>query len=572
MKKVSHKGVKPLEVLSGYAAFSVIKVVIPAIAACVLWTFAGCSGSKSAPGDLNFSPTETSRPSGPPLREVWDVCFVEGVRVGYMQTTYYRAIEAGQSVMWIEDVMHFAITRFGEETKQEVSYTSIETLDGHLIRFLSEMQMGRQSMQTTGRVVGKRLEMETVTQGKTTSSVIDWSPEYGGFYAVDQSLLDKPMQPGQRRTVQALIAPFNQLGTVELLARDWQQTPLLHGNYELLRIDAMTILPDGQKLEQTSWTDHTGDILKMRSPTMSMEFIRATKAEALEKTDAAQLDIGLRTTVKLEKPLPGGHDAKRAVYRVHLDGSDPSAVFPTGPAQKIKSIDPHTAEITVFAVRPEKKGIGPIYRNGPEGALHKLDPSPFSDPPTKADREANNWIQSDNPKIVALAKEAAGNETDPWQTAVKLERFVHQYIKQKDFSQAFSTAAEVADTREGDCTEHAVLLVALCRARGIPARVAIGLVYMPASQAFGYHMWTEVYIDNTPNSPRPLGEGKGEGDASTDIVRQWISIDATLAKGGIGADHLEVGRGNLAGASAYSSFLPVVQVVGRLKIEVVEAE
>ena len=90
-------------------------------------------------------------------------------------------------------------------------------------------------------------------------------------------------------------------------------------------------------------------------------------------------------------------------------------------------------------------------------------------------------------------------------------------LNAKDFSQAFASAAEVVDTHEGDCTEHAVLLAALCRARGIPARVAIGLVYMPATHEFGYHMWTEVYIGKRTKSPLPLGEGKGEGISNSDI-------------------------------------------------------
>ena len=54
----------------------------------------------------------------------------------------------------------------------------------------------------------------------------------------------------------------------------------------------------------------------------------------------------------------------------------------------------------------------------------------------------------------------------------------------------------MAKSREGDCTEHAVFLMALCRARGIPARGAMGLVYLESQRAFFYHMWTEVYIDN----------------------------------------------------------------------------
>ena len=38
-----------------------------------------------------------------------------------------------------------------------------------------------------------------------------------------------------------------------------------------------------------------------------------------------------------------------------------------------------------------------------------------------------------------------------------------------------------------------VLLAALARARGIPSRAAVGLVYVGALKGFGYHMWTEVW-------------------------------------------------------------------------------
>ena len=130
-----------------------------------------------------------------------------------------------------------------------------------------------------------------------------------------------------------------------------------------------------------------------------------------------------------------------------------------------------------------------------------------------------------------------------------MERYVHEELKKKNFSQAFATASEVARSLEGDCTEHAVFLAALCRARGIPARVAIGLVYIQGDQAFGYHMWTEAYID-----------------------KRWIPLDGTLARGGIGAGHLKIQHTNLKGASAYSAFLPVVQVLGRLSIEVLDVQ
>ena len=150
--------------------------------------------------------------------------------------------------------------------------------------------------------------------------------------------------------------------------------------------------------------------------------------------------------------------------------------------------------------------------------------------------------------IRSKAKEAVGDEDDPWSMALILERFVNREVKDKNFKQAFATAVEVARSREGDCTEHAVYLAALARACGIPSRVAIGLVYMGGQQAFGFHAWTEVYIDG-----------------------RWTPLDGTLALGGVGAAHLKIAASNLEGASAYNLMLPVMKLIGRMRIEVLDA-
>ena len=96
----------------------------------------------------------------------------------------------------------------------------------------------------------------------------------------------------------------------------------------------------------------------------------------------------------------------------------------------------------------------------------------------------------------------------------------------------------------GDCSEHAVLLAATCRARGIPARVAIGLLYSAEDQAFQYHMWNEVWIKD-----------------------RWIPLDATLGQGGIGACHLKLRDSSLARQTPYSMVSPVMYLIGKLKIE-----
>jgi hypothetical protein len=431
-------------------------------------------------------------------------------------------------------LQHLVVQRGGQRTEQEVRLSSIETLEGKLLEFESEIQQGAAPLRTTGRVVGDRLELETTIQDKTEASSIPWSAEYRGPHAPVETLRRKPMVPGEQRTIHALAPVFNLVVTHEMTAKDYQPVELLTGTEELLRIDTVMRLPDGQSFPMVAWSNRMGEILKTRTEAMTMEEFRATKDLALKEPELGKLDMVTDMAVKVDTPLIRAHETKQIRYRIHLEGADPAKMFATGPSQQIEPIDSNEIELTVYAIRPGRPDGNPRFPK---------------DLPTDADRQPNSLIQSDDPKIVAMARKATGDRQDPWQISIALERYVNQLMTKVDFSRAFATAAEVAENPVGDCTEHAVLLAALARARGIPARVAIGLVYMQGSQSFGYHMWTEVYS-----------------------YRRWIPIDATLAKGGIGAAHLKLAHSSLEGTSGYSSFLPVVQVIGRLAIHIEEVE
>jgi transglutaminase-like putative cysteine protease len=75
----------------------------------------------------------------------------------------------------------------------------------------------------------------------------------------------------------------------------------------------------------------------------------------------------------------------------------------------------------------------------------------------------------------------------------------------------FDLASQVASHKEGDCTEHAVLLAALARSIGIPARVAIGTLIAREDGSLGAfgHAWTEVYRDGAWRllDATPVGAG-----------------------------------------------------------------
>jgi transglutaminase-like putative cysteine protease len=94
----------------------------------------------------------------------------------------------------------------------------------------------------------------------------------------------------------------------------------------------------------------------------------------------------------------------------------------------------------------------------------------------------------------------------------------------------------VLETQRGDCNEHTVLYVAMARALGLPARTAVGLVYVDG--AFYYHAWPEVW----------LGE--------------WVAVDPTFGQYPADAAHIRFVIGGLA------QQVEIVRLIGNLQIDV----
>ena len=111
------------------------------------------------------------------------------------------------------------------------------------------------------------------------------------------------------------------------------------------------------------------------------------------------------------------------------------------------------------------------------------------------------------------------------------------------------SALEVLRTKVGDCNEHTALYVAMARSLGIPARIAVGLVYVRGiTGAFYYHAWPEVYLD----------EGGGRG--------LWLPVDPTLNQFPADATHVRLARGGLDKQAA------ILPLIGRLKMTVLSLD
>jgi transglutaminase-like putative cysteine protease len=132
-----------------------------------------------------------------------------------------------------------------------------------------------------------------------------------------------------------------------------------------------------------------------------------------------------------------------------------------------------------------------------------------------------------------------GDETDAFQAAKRICRWVDTNIRDVGTA-ALSNAVETLKSRQGDCTEHTVLFVALARAVGIPARECAGIVAIEGGEGLYYHAWPEVWVG------------------------EWVAMDPTLHQIVADATHLKFAHG---GAEQLTR---IIGLFGRLKAKVLE--
>jgi transglutaminase-like putative cysteine protease len=163
-----------------------------------------------------------------------------------------------------------------------------------------------------------------------------------------------------------------------------------------------------------------------------------------------------------------------------------------------------------------------------------------------ADSQPTRWLQSDAPELRKLLAQAGAESAAPRERMKTLEGFVRGYIRNKSLRVGYASALETVKSREGDCTEHALLLAALGRAAGIPTRVVNGLAYTQRfngrDNVFVPHAWAQAYVDG-----------------------KWQSFDAAL--GGFDTGHIALSYGDGDPAGFYAG----VNLLGQVRVESVEA-
>lgn len=450
-----------------------------------------------------------------PPADQWFTVLLDGRKIGSFEAK--RDVVDGE-VRTLQS-LEITLDRAGARVSIGSSETSVETADGRPLAFSSVSRLSGIEARTDGKVRDGQVEVTTTTGGAVQHRSIAWPS--GAVLAEGQRLagLRAGLAPGSRYEVLAFQPSNLDAIAVTSIVAGVEPVALPGSARELHRIEQTLAFP-GVPMKTRAWVDREQTAYKVSMPIMGVDLVMLACDRACATAPNQGSDVFERTLMpspraltKEELATPMRYTLASKAGAISLPQTDEQRVATRG-AERIVTVDPHAAKRS--KERPE--------------------PSDF---------KPNDWLQSDAPDVVALARKAAGDAATPGERMRRIERFVRGYIRDKSLDVGYASALEVVHAPEGDCTEHAVLVAALGRALGIATRVVDGLAYAPGfagkDQVFVPHAWAQAFVDG-----------------------RWQSFDAALP--GFDAGHIVLAIGDGDPWKFYAG----LDLLGRLELRAAE--
>jgi hypothetical protein len=438
----------------------------------------------------------------------WKGVYYRGEKIGFMvgqsQSTEdgYELSEDGRLQMML----------LGATTAARIHTSARVDRDFNLRSFAFSLDPGTGPIEISGTLEGRTLGLQVKTpSGGTRTETRTLAEPPSLALNLPRQLAAAGLQPGLKRTLAAFDPATLRNAPMELSVEG--REVIWAANKP---VPAFRVKMSFQGMVSTSWITDVGEVVREESP-MGLIVLRETRdrATALAVPGSVQVDMLRAAAI----PATGARivdGTQLESLRVRLTGFalDPAETGGAG-----QTVDGEVVEVV----------DGTAQKPLPIGA--EVDRARLPEP----------MIESDAPEIGAEARKAIGDAVDAKARAERLTRYVAALLEKKP-TVSLPSALEVLRTGVGDCNEHTVLYVAMARAAGLAARIAVGVVHL--HDAFYYHAWPEVFVEAPP--------GRG----------YWLAVDPTLNQFPADPTHIVLARGGLDRQAA------ILPALGQAKIEI----
>ncbi len=479
------------------------RVFALAVAASWVLLMAALVRKQNAPAPASQTP--------PPLtdlaaRDEWFGIYKDGRKIGHAHRVVAR--DDGGYTFTEDSIVTLAM--LGTHQKLE-STLRAETDDAFVLRsFAYTLVTPATTFIASGTSDGRTLRARYGPKGGEADLVLPLTEPIALPSTLRPRVLADHPEPGTRYSV-PVFSPLTARSeplVVQIEARERLQT-------KTGVVDTLRIAEEHQSVKTRAWIDADGNVVREEA-LLGFTLEREPRDVALAgAVDAAPLDLVAATGIPLDGTIRDPRAARRLTLRVR---GKAAPAIPSDPPRQQRDGD-------LLAIARE---------------AWPVDAGRLGDVPADLDtatRTASPFIESDDAAIRQAARDAVDGATDARTAAERLVGWVHDELDQAP-SITVPSAREVLASRRGDCNEHAVLLAALARAAGIPARIIAGAVY--ANDGFYYHAWNELWLG------------------------AWVSADAIFDQLPADATHVKLIEGGLEQQMA------LMGIIGQLAFAVVE--
>jgi hypothetical protein len=318
----------------------------------------------------------------------------------------------------------------------------------------------------------------------------------------------RDLKPGDSRTFTVFDPITATERSVKILVVDEETIPVMEREER-----AKKVCVEFMGVSQFAWIGKDGAALREEGP-LGIRLEQVAKEEALQKIALLPgTDIAAFASIPSNRMIRSAD--RLTELKVTLTGIDKRVLFLEGDRQSFQD--------GVLMVRKE-----PVSDLLSQHQLQKVSEE------MKKYLEPTPFVQSDHPEIQAKVKEIISPDDSMMVKAGKLVEWVYKNLQKRPVL-SVPNALEILRRRVGDCNEHAVLLMALAQAAGIPTQMEAGVVYRRGR--FYYHAWNVLYL------------GK------------WVTADATMGQVPADVTHIRLVRG-------MERQIDLTGVIGRMKIDI----
>lgn len=432
----------------------------------------------------------------------------------------------------------------GEITTRRIRVQWTETLDYQPMSIRVEQEEASDKIVREYRFADDAVELTSEQNGRTTTQ--QFPPIEGDYLTAAQLTAVSSVYMARGRSFEAnSIDPIVGIEPYKLKHTLAEEDP------------AAFDLADGTKAQAQQWTltysflpgfemqamvDGKGRTVGMSYEAGGMKKVSRLADQSVTEVAFDPPEIAQRSVVVPDRAIQKPGKLRRIVYELSYQaGGD---VLPAATRhQRVEELDAGRARVTVDLDRPR-----PAEQRE-------------QDKPTDTHLAATIKADHADEEVATLAQRAVaelGDDASAKQVALACKRLVKGHVNGATLSVGEATASEVARSREGDCTEHAVLLAALLRAHGIPSRCVTGLIYSEEpfagqANAFIYHMWAQAWI----------------ADETDEAGGYWLDLDSAMWR--YGAGHIALGVSDM-GDNSQGDRVRLLPMMQGMQIKIIETK